>query len=454
MSVEQPSGHAFTEGEKVLVLDDEPSITEMISQHLCDEGYDCIAFSSPLKALKHLEQNHFSLLVTDLKMPEMQGIEMTARAKQIDDTLAVIVVTALLDVSNAIDAMRAGADDYLLKPFNLSEISISVEKALSKRRLLLENRRYQQELEDRVRAATADLERANHELRQTKEYLEDLLDSTVDTILTADPEASISYVNEGTQHMLGYTPEELTGQPIARFMAGGAQEVRYLQRLLREETRVQNYESELLHKDGHFVPVSMSLSQVKEENGKTKSTFAICKDITEQKRLQAELKEMSIRDGLTGMFNQRYFYDRLESEIERARRQGHPLSLLLFDIDQFKRYNDCHGHLEGDRVLKAVGEVVMECTREHVDTPCRYGGDEFTVILPEADQQQALSIAERIRAMFEGRHFDRLTLSIGLMSYRGGSLRSFIRSADAMMYDAKRSGGNRVYVHEYQAEEE
>lgn len=454
VSVEQPSGHAFTEGEKVLVLDDEPSITEMISQHLCDEGYDCIAFSSPLKALKHLEQNHFSLLVTDLKMPEMQGIEMTARAKQIDDTLAVIVVTALLDVSNAIDAMRAGADDYLLKPFNLSEISISVEKALSKRRLLLENRRYQQELEDRVRAATADLERANHELRQTKEYLEDLLDSTVDTILTADPEASISYVNEGTQHMLGYTPEELTGQPIARFMAGGAQEVRYLQRLLREETRVQNYESELLHKDGHFVPVSMSLSQVKEENGKTKSTFAICKDITEQKRLQAELKEMSIRDGLTGMFNQRYFYDRLESEIERARRQGHPLSLLLFDIDQFKRYNDCHGHLEGDRVLKAVGEVVMECTREHVDTPCRYGGDEFTVILPEADQQQALSIAERIRAMFEGRHFDRLTLSIGLMSYRGGSLRSFIRSADAMMYDAKRSGGNRVYVHEYQAEEE
>lgn len=281
-SVGRSSNEAPAEKETILVLDDETSITEMISQHLCDEGYDCAAFTSPVKALKHLEQKPFSLLITDLKMPEMQGIEVTVRAKQLDDTLSVIVVTALLDVNNAIEAMRAGADDYLLKPFNLSEITIAVEKALSKRRLVIENRHYQKELEDRVRAATADLERANHELRQTKEYLEDLLDSTVDTILTADPEAKISYSNEGAQLMLGYTPQDLVGQPIARFIAGGAQEVRYLQRLLREEARVQNYESELLHNDGHFVPVSMSLSQVKDENAKTISTFAICRNITEQ----------------------------------------------------------------------------------------------------------------------------------------------------------------------------
>jgi diguanylate cyclase (GGDEF)-like protein len=162
---------------------------------------------------------------------------------------------------------------------------------------------------------------------------------------------------------------------------------------------------------------------------------------------------MSIKDSLTGLYNQRYFYDRLEAEIERARRQGHPLSLLLFDIDQFKTYNDCHGHLEGDRVLRTTGEVVLECTREHVDTGFRYGGDEFTVILPEADEQQASVIAERIRASFEAKRFDHLTLSVGLMSYKlGSSVRTFIRFTDAMMYDAKRSGGNRVYIYKQEDE--
>lgn len=451
MAVPVESSQIPEENRRVLVLDDETSITEMISQHLSDDGYICTAFTSPAKALKHLEANpeHYALLITDLRMPEIHGMEVVTRARAMDGTLSIIVVTALLEVTSAIEALRAGADDYLLKPFNLSEISCAVEQVMKKRSLVLENRRYQRELEVRVREATADLARTNQELSRTKKYLEDLLKGAVDAIFTLDAEAQITYINEGARHMLGYSESDMTRQNAARFLAGGAQELRYLRRLLREEEHVQNYETELRHEDGHFVPVSMSISQIRTEEKKLVSAFAICKDITEQKRLENELKEMSVRDGLTGLYNQRYFYDRLEAEIERARRQGHPLSLLLFDIDQFKHYNDCHGHLEGDRVLKAVGELVMECTREHVDVPCRYGGDEFTAILPETDQVQALAIAERIRATFESKHFDKLTTSIGLMSYRGGSLRSFIRSTDAMMYDAKRSGGNRVYVYEY-----
>ena len=107
---------------------------------------------------------------------------------------------------------------------------------------------------------------------------------------------------------------------------------------------------------------------------------------------------MSIKDSLTGLYNQRYFYDRLAGEIERARRQSHPLSLLLFDIDQFKTYNDCHGHLAGDNVLQAAGQIVMESTREHVDVGFRYGGDEFTVILPEADEDAGLSTSPNVSA--------------------------------------------------------
>ena len=160
------------------------------------------------------------------------------------------------------------------------------------------------------------------------------------------------------------------------------------------------------------------------------------------------MKELTIGT-TTDLYNQRYFHERLQVEIERARRQAHPLSLLLFDVDRFKEYNDTKGHLEGDKVLKGIGEVVRECTRDYVDIACRYGGDEFTVILPETDQALARRIAERIRTTFLARKFGDCTLSIGVMTYRQDSTpQSFIRFADEMMYGAKRSGGNCVVVYQ------
>ena len=433
---------------RVLLLDDESSILEILGQFLSEEGYDCTQTTSALKALEYLHTREYDLLITDLKMPEMHGIEVVQKAKIERPYLAVIVVTALMDVTNAVDAMRAGADDYLLKPFNLGEISVAVEKVLDRRRLVIENQQYQHRLEESVREATVDLERTNRELSETKEYLESLLDSSVDAILTFDAQGAVTYANNGALQMLGYHhSHELLARPMDTILCGGAEEMRHIHRLLTLQRRMQNYETELHHQKGRLLPANISFSQVRKPDGDQVSTLAICKDITEQKRLESQLKEMSIKDSLTNLYNQRYFYDRLEAEIERARRQDHPLSLLLFDVDLFKTYNDCHGHLEGDRVLKTVGQVVIECTREHVDIGFRYGGDEFTVILPEADEEQALNIAERIRKTFEEKHFDHLTLSVGLMSYKkGSSLRSFIRFTDAMMYDAKRSGGNRVFV--------
>ena len=434
--------------EAILILDDEASILDILGQHLNGEGYRCQVTTSPLKALELLKNGRFSVLVTDLKMPELNGMEVVHRAKASDPDLGIIVITALIEVTNAVDAMRAGADDYVLKPFNLSEISFSVTKVLEKRALVIENRRYQQDLESRVLAATENLKRINHELLNTKRYLENLIHSTVDGIVTADLEGVIEFVNEGALRMLGYTREELVGRPLANLYMGGVDEAGYVRRILRDDRPLQNYETELKHKDDKVIPVNMSVSLVRDTESHPASILIICKDITEQKRLEQELKEMSIKDSLTGLYNQRYFYDRLEAEIERARRQQHPLSLLLFDIDKLKAYNDCHGHLEGDKVLQATGKVVVESTREHVDLGFRYGGDEFTVILPEADENQAYHIAERIRTGFEAKHFNHLTLSIGLMSYQKGySLRTFIQFADAMMYDAKRSGGNRVFVY-------
>ena len=433
--------------DRILILDDESSILEILEQHLTDEAYECEVTTSPLKALELLRQGTFALLITDLKMPEMHGIDLVVDAKNANADLAIIVITAMIDVKHAIQALRVGADDYLLKPFNLAEISLSVSRVLEKRALVFENRRHQLELESRIDTATQDLTRINTELRSTKEYLENLIHSTVDAIITSDPAGNVSFANDGALKMLGYTREDMVGRPVDDFYIGGRDEARHVYRLLKEKAPLRNYDTELNHKDGSVVPVNMSLSFVHDASGSAVSILAMCKDITEQKRLEDELKEMSIKDSLTGLYNQRCFYERLAAEIERSRRQKHPLSLLLFDIDQFKTYNDTRGHLEGDVVLQAVGQVIGESTREHVDVGFRYGGDEFTAILPEADEETAVQIAERIRASFEARAFGDLTLSIGVMNYHEDySLRSFIKFTDAIMYDAKRSGGNKVLV--------
>lgn len=436
--------------ERILLLDDEESIVELLTGYLRGRGYACEACTSPFDALDLLRRETFALLLCDLKMPKMSGIEVLRQAREIDPNLSVIVVTALLDVSMAIQAIRLGADDYVLKPFNLSEITLSVSRALEKRRALLEAELYQQELSERVHEATNDLERVNSELQDTKQYLQSLLDSIIDGILTIGPDNAISYANSGAAQMSGYPIGELAGMPARQLFSNADEELAYITRILDEGRFLKNYETEVLRKDGERVPVSMSISRVRSEQHVDEGgVLAVLKDITEQKRLQHELQELSIRDSLTNLYNQGHFYERLRTEIERARRQGHPLSLLLLDVDAFKAYNDSHGHIEGDQVLQTLAAVLLDCTRDHVDIGFRYGGDEFTVILPEADDQQAYAIAERIRSTFEAKRLDHLTLSIGVMSYHEGySLKSFIQYADSKMYEAKRAGGNRVYFYD------
>lgn len=436
-----------TVDKPILLLDDEPNVVEFMSSRLQEAGYACVCETSPVRALERLERGAFALLITDLRMPEMNGLELVRRAKLADPDLAVVVVTAASDVPTAIEAIHAGADDYLLKPYNVSDLGTAADRAIHKRAASIQNRLNQDRLRRQVQDATEDLARVTAELRETKQYLVSLLDSTVDAIISTDDSNRVTFINQGALRMLGCLQHEILNAPASILYAGGEEEVEYIRRKLAQLDRMQDYETELNRKDGGKVPVNVSLSCLRETDGRVRSILAICKDITRQKQLERELKEMSMRDSLTGLYNQGCFFDRLEQEMERARRQRHPLALLLFDVDQFKSYNDSRGHLEGDRVLQAVGKLIAQSTREHVDIGFRYGGDEFTVILPEADADQACLIAERIRKGFLSQGFDRLSLSIGMAQFQdGNSVKSFVHRADAAMYEAKRSGGNRVCV--------
>jgi len=166
-----------------------------------------------------------------------------------------------------------------------------------------------------------------------------------------------------------------------------------------------------------------------------------------ERRLRRELLHLSTRDGLTGLLNRRSFHDTLAREIERAHRQDRPLALLVLDVDHFKQYNDRHGHLGGDAALQGLATVLEESLRQQVDTAYRIGGDEFAALLIEADADQALRIAERVRGAFEDRHLNGCTVSIGLAGLLPEETATdLLRRADRSLYQAKRDGGNRIEI--------
>src|SRR4030042_2387030 len=153
--------------------------------------------------------------------------------------------------------------------------------------------------------------------------------------------------------------------------------------------------------------------------------------LREKGRLEEEVQRLSITDDLTGLYNYRHFYKTLELEIARLKRQRTALSLLMFDMDNFKRYNDLYGHLEGDKVLKKVGEVVDRLIRSPVDSGYRYGGDEFAVLLVGASLDQAMPIAARLRLSIEQAGFRDISVSIGVTEfYPDYRLKEFVSLAD------------------------
>jgi diguanylate cyclase (GGDEF)-like protein len=282
---------------EVLVVDDNTDILHVVAGMLNDLGYSCQTYSDAEMALRRIRSQRCDIVLADIRMPRVDGITLLKEIKRTDPSIDVVMMTAYDMDYSYVDVIEAGANDFILKPFNGDELA-------------------------------------------------------------------------------------------AKF-----------KRILRE------------------------------------------------KELKEELFRRSIHDSLTGLFNRSHLFGRLEQEVARSRRQEHPLSVILLDIDGFKEFNDAHGHLEGDRILAALGEVLEVSTRRHVDAAFRYGGDEFAVLLVETDNTQAMTVAERIRTAFEERAFAGCSLSLGLAQLRPDeTAEDLIQRADTAMYQAKRDGGNRVHV--------
>ena len=175
--------------------------------------------------------------------------------------------------------------------------------------------------------------------------------------------------------------------------------------------------------------------------------------------LRSKLENQSIRDSLTGLFNRHFMQISLERELARAARRKQILAVFMLDLDHFKRFNDTFGHLAGDTVLKAVAEVFRNSVRAE-DIACRYGGEEFTIMLPDVTPAVASDRAESIRRAIQNLRvplekeiYAEFTISIGIALYPndGETAEMLLRRADAALYRAKHSGRNQIAHHETEA---
>jgi diguanylate cyclase (GGDEF)-like protein/PAS domain S-box-containing protein len=216
------------------------------------------------------------------------------------------------------------------------------------------------------------------------------------------------------------------------------------------------YETIGLRKDGTRLPIEIRVRKMDYKGRIVR--FGAIRDITERKQAEDKLRkseqryrELSIIDDLSQLYNSRHFYAQLEIEIERSNRYGQPLTLLLLDLDRFKKFNDKYGHVEGDYVLSQLGQIIKRCLRDP-DSAYRYGGEEFTIILPMTTSNEGIVTAKRIQTELRKETFSptldqniNMTVSIGLAQYEPTEeMKTFVQRVDKLMYQAKKDGRDRI----------
>jgi len=313
-------------------------------------------------------------------------------------------------------------------------------------------------------------ERIQQALQESESRYRALLESApFPVVITRVRDSSVVYINQRASVCFQVPQEEAPGRFAPDYWVEGGQRIKLIEELKQHQV-VTDMEVNLRDGQGH--PFWALLSARIMLDGDEPLAFVSFNNISERKRaeealqelngllafrlqeiniLQERLQEQAIRDGLTGLFNRRYLDETLERELARAQRDGYPLAVAMIDIDRFKLLNDTYGHRAGDEMLRILGQFLQSHARSG-DIPCRYGGEEFLLVLPHLDQETALQRAEEWRSSFAAQTvtFGQLqltaTLSIGIASYpgHGKTADTLVDAADGALYQAKKAGRNRV----------
>jgi diguanylate cyclase (GGDEF)-like protein/PAS domain S-box-containing protein len=443
----------------ILIVDDDPGLRRTLSDILRFKGYAPLAAGTGAEGLSLLRVHAIDLLLIDLGLPDMSGLDLLNRVKMQSPDADTIILTGNATLDSAVEATNRGAFSYLIKPFEIEQLMLQVQRAVEKQhdrtalRAALEAQEQRSaELAEANRALEAQIvagkvrEKALH-LRQRA------IESSSNGIMIIDlalPDHPLSYVNPAFERITGFAPKEVMGRNLGIIWGDdreqpGRKEVRSALREQREGHTVLSGR----RKDGTRFWTTLSLSPVRDDHGGASSFIGILNDITETKRYEQKLEYQAYHDGLTGLPNRNLVIDRLDQALSYAHRYRQHASVLFVGLDHFKIINDSLGYEIGDRLLKIMSERLTGCVRT-TDTVARHGGDEFVLILVEATESEEVSkVAIKIlnsisRPCLIDEHELIVTCSIGISLYPkdGKDAPALLNNAHVAMYRAKDQGRN------------
>jgi len=463
---------------KILIIDDNRDVRRILCEILESEAYTVVVAGDGDEGFGKIQTEQPDLVITDILMPGMDGFKLLREIRK-DGRLKhipVIFYTGIyLDKKDEDLAFEMGVSRYLIKPLAPADILRTVGEVLeeklkpgisARRPEIMEEpvflKRYNERLVNKLKNSVVESSRA-------RLFLNHIIEGMGDGVIVIDQEYTIVQVNFALAASLGREPAELVGKKCFEMLHGQSAPCDSLHTLCPRQAVMERGETlKVLHTHldakGNEKYVEITASPVKDERLNMLYLVETHRDLMDKKvddelvklvkklnETQVRLKQMTITDELTGIRNRRYIVERLEEEFQRARRSSRLLSLIMLDIDHFKRINDAYGHLFGDIVLKTITARIKATLRKQ-DLFGRVGGEEFLVICPESGLSETVIVARRIRDIVHGELIGdsvinvTVTLSAGVATLNENDNRAdaLFSRADAALYKAKDEGRDRV----------
>ncbi len=451
---------------RVLVVDDMPANVELLSAKLSAEYYDVFAAADGEAALSLVREAGPDIVLLDVMMPGMDGFEVCRRIKQDPETahIPVVMITALSDVGDRVRGLEAGADDFLTKPVRDQALFTRIKSLLRLKSVIDELRlrdltgRQLGVMPRRALLSPDDVGGARVLLvddnRLSREDLATLATQAGYAVTPAKSSAEAQDLAAVDDFDLIVVSLQMGGDDALRLCSRvrSAEETRHTPILLIIEER----DSDQLAKG-----LELGINDYVVRPVDHQELFARMRTQVRRKRYQDGLRagyrhslSLALTDSLTELYNRRYFDAHFGAQLARAADEAKPLALLMIDIDHFKKVNDAHGHGAGDEVLRETARLIAANVRSF-DTVARLGGEEFAVVMPDTDAENALAVAKRLlgavaeeplRVAAAPDAILRVTVSLGLaVATRPVAAAELLERADAALYAAKRGGRNRIY---------
>lgn len=477
---------------KVLILEHDSDWLKQLQSLLSAKGFSVELAKDRFEVIGSLGRQPSDIIIADILLARPSTIDFLDAVKEISaDTEIILTSTTDIHVKDAVEAVRNGAFDLLLK--QLEEISVIIdiiERIVEKQKEALEsNNKFFSLVEknDRLEALHSTTEKIYREavklLQESTRSCELNMDHIYSLCLTNLVDfthctgALLLGIDEANHQLTLYAQEGVEAREASFEIPIAAKKLKQffqdIDRSLFLKEMISNslgleafYASTLWLKDRHHGVVVLLREQrfplSRFERGLLDQMMIQIGLILDDASNHLQIVELTARDGLTGLYNHRYFQERMKEEIERARRYEHKLTLLFCDVDDFKKYNDTHGHQRGDEVLIKLGkhlDVSSRCSdvlfySRKMNFAARYGGEEFVLILPETSLAGGVAMGNRIRKELEEIDFfgketqpgGSVTVSIGVAEVptNATTIPALIKAADEALYEAKKRGKNRV----------